>query len=89
VINGKWVAYVLIPIITVLQALFPHGGEAAKRETNESIVIETMLLAIVFAGNELLPRLRRQHDRNRPRSIGRPTRQTLPRKHAAIEDYLR
>jgi hypothetical protein len=42
--NGKWVAYVLVVLITLLQILFPQGaGGSAKREVSESIVIGVML----------------------------------------------
>ena len=65
--NGKWIAYVLIVLITLLQILFPQGaGWAAKREVSESIVIGVMLLAIV--GNELLPPLKRRYEQSRSRT---------------------
>ena len=67
--NGKWIAYVLIVLITLLQTLFPQGaGEAAKREASESTVIGVMLLAIVLLGNELLPRLKRRDEQSSSRT---------------------
>ena len=67
--NGKWIAYVLIVLITLLQILFPQGaGWAAKREVSESIVIGVMLLAIVLVGNELLPSLKRRYEQSRSRT---------------------
>jgi hypothetical protein len=67
--NVKWIAYVLIVLITLLQILFPQGaGWAVKREVSESIVIGVMLLAIVLVGNELLPRLKRRYEQSRSRT---------------------
>ena len=63
--TGKWIAYVLIVSITLLQILFPqNAGGPAKREVSDSIVIGLMLLAIVFVGNELLPRLTRRYEQS-------------------------
>ena len=67
--TGKWIAYVLIVLSTLLQIVFPQGaGGAAKREISESIVIGVMLLAIVLVGNELPPRLKRHYEQSRSRT---------------------
>ena len=64
--NGKWIAYSLIVLITLLQILFPqNAGGAAKCEVSESIVVGVMLLAIVLIGSELLPRFKQRYEQSR------------------------
>jgi hypothetical protein len=64
--QGKWVYYILIPFITLLHILVPHGvGKAAKDEAVGSAVIGLVLLAIAVAWYEVLPRIKRRREQNR------------------------
>jgi len=64
--QGKWVYYILIPFITLLHILVPHGvGKAAKAEAVGSAAIGSVLLAIAVAWYEVLPRIKRRREQNR------------------------
>lgn len=60
--NGKWIYYLGIPFFTLLHIVVPHqAGEAGP-----SAVVGSVLMAIAIAWYEVLPRIKKRREQNRP-----------------------